>query len=273
MTDPTGWRHVRDNVCMLQNAHADRIEAEFRDNARFNAEHVDIKRFGEVRTFYSKDAGFHQRAILSGDETLEQVDEVLQHFVDKKSACWIEINPANFYSSDPASQGSKILPHLLQRGYVIANFRAVWVRDMPLAADEQDFRLDCRSVENSIVYAQSQLAAGFNNISEKSLTIEADSGSFSYVGYHEGRDVCWATMFCEGESAYLMNAHTHDDFLCRGFHGQMIRLRVRHAFEMGAHRVYTHTEFNGQSARNLQRNGFQLAYNCILIVREPVPFN
>ncbi|NKB67497.1 MAG: hypothetical protein GKR89_10580 [Candidatus Latescibacteria bacterium] len=70
MTDLSSWRHDRDHILTLQNAHADRIEAQYQDDARAHPEHVDIRTVADVRTFYSaKSGGFHNRAILTGDET------------------------------------------------------------------------------------------------------------------------------------------------------------------------------------------------------------
>ena len=99
--------------------------------------------------------------------------------------------------------------------------------------------------------------------------IESGPGWYFYVGFHHGRPVSWTKLYCAGESAHLMGADTQDDFLRRGYHGQLIRLRIREAFAMGAKRVYTETTFNNQSSRDLERTGFRLAYNCLMLRRPP----
>lgn len=63
----------------------------------------------------------------------------------------------------------------------------------------------------------------------------------------------------------------HADFRRRGYHGQMIRMRLRDALEMGAQRAFTITDFDSQSSYDLQHHGFTLAYNSLLMTRESVP--
>ena len=99
------WRHDQSHVHMLQNAHADHIEALYREylSVPGNPKNVEIKTFGETRTFYADGEWLQNRAIFTGNETPEQFDEVLSHFIDKSADCVIEINPSNFYRTDPFS--------------------------------------------------------------------------------------------------------------------------------------------------------------------------
>ncbi len=274
MTDRTIWRHDRDNIRMLHNAHADHIEAKYREFLSMpgNPMNVETKRFGQTRTFYAKGDRFENRAIFSGNETLDQFDEVLNHFAEKGVDCNIEINPANFYRTDPFSWNSEGVPYLLDRGCTIEGFRTVWVRDKPLQPEEQTFSLDCRPVDYEQFAKVAPIIHG-EPPEEDAPAFEPDSGVFYYVGFHGDQPVANSVMYFNGESGYLQSAITDPDFRRRGYHTQMTRMRVRDAFEMGAVRMFTVTDFNNQSSYNQQRNGFQLAYNYLLLVRKPKPLD
>jgi hypothetical protein len=49
----------------------------------------------------------------------------------------------------------------------------------------------------------------------------------------------------------------------------LIQQRVRHAWELGCEGVFVITDSLTQSARDLQKNGFSLAYNYLLFFRFP----
>jgi RimJ/RimL family protein N-acetyltransferase len=80
-----------------------------------------------------------------------------------------------------------------------------------------------------------------------------------------------STLFHRGDTAYLAWVYTGPSYRGRGFQTDAIRLRTRDAFGLGAKRVFTVTDFNFTSPRNLQRCGMRLAYNYLLVRRDPLP--
>lgn len=271
MTEVGHWRHASDNIRQIQRAHAAHIESEFRDWAKSPGhDDVDIRVVSGVQTYCRGGVEtFHNRAILVGNETANQLDEVLQHYIERDRECWVEITPANFYE-EGSSWDSKVLPHLLRRGFTIHGLRAMWVRDAPLASAEPSSDLDCRRV--SISEFEASKVAGGEQSQDEVSDIEAAPEFKYYVGYWDSAPVSWAVLWCNGAFGYLKQANTSEHSRRRGFHSQFIRMRVQDSFAMGARLVFTHTPHgDGQSARNLQRNGLRIAYNYLLMSRGPGP--
>src|SRR6266550_338364 len=121
------FQHDRAHVRLLQHAHADHIESQYRGMLALpgNPAGVIIRSFGDVRTFIAAGNRLENRAIFNGDETAEQVDEVLKHFAEHNANCVIEVNPANFYVNPPATWEKRLLNFLLERGCRIHDFRCV----------------------------------------------------------------------------------------------------------------------------------------------------
>ena len=181
----------------------------------------------------------------------------------------MEITPANFYE-EGSSWDSKILPHLLRRGFTIHGLRAMWMREAPLSSAEPDSGLECRRV--SISEFETSKVAGGEQSQDKVPDIEAAPEFHYYVGYWDGTPVSWAVLWCNEEFGYLKQADTAEHARRRGFHSQLIRMRIQDSFAVGARLVFTHTPHgDGQSACNLQRNGLRIAYSYLLMSREPKP--
>ncbi|MDP6776223.1 MAG: hypothetical protein QGI83_05620 [Candidatus Latescibacteria bacterium] len=273
MTDADHWRHETDTIRQIQHAHAAHIESEYRDWAKSpGRDDPDIRIVSGVQTYCRGGMEtFHNRAILTGDESAEQLDAVMQHYVEAERACWVEITPANFYE-EGSSWDSKVLPHLLHRGFTIHGLRSIWMRDSPLTPAELDFGLDCRRVELS-EFETSKVAGGEQD-PDQVADIEAAPEFHYYVGTIDDHPVAWVVLWCNGEFGYLKQANTAEHARRQGFHSQLIRMRTHDAFGMGARLVFTHTAHgDGQSARNLQRNGLRIAYNYLLMSREPKPLS
>src|SRR5690349_12686163 len=107
----TPWRHDAEHIRHLQLAHAAYIESTYRGltSKPGNPDGVRIETFGETRTFIANGPRFTNRAIFSGNETVETVDAVFSHFDANSAACIIEVNPANFYPSTPFSWRGTLL--------------------------------------------------------------------------------------------------------------------------------------------------------------------
>jgi GNAT superfamily N-acetyltransferase len=273
---PSNWIHDRDHVRLLHNAHADHIESAYQAMAKLpgNPSQVIIRRIGPTRTFIAAGIRLENRAIFTGEEDPNQIDRVLQHFADHAANCVIEVNPANFYVNPPVSWDKPLLKHLLSRGCFIDDMRCVWHRNAPPSIAEspsdglwrrfgpeeiQTFIEISRSIDPQLHWTPADIAA------------ESHSGRFHYVGYDSSQPAAVATLFVHDKIGYLQWCRTHPDHRRKGLQQAAINVRVRDAFAFGCERVFTVTDFNFSSPRNLQRCGFHLAYNYLLVRRDPKP--
>jgi len=276
MSKSDAWQHDREHVRLLQQAHADHIEALYRGLARRSPDPdgAEIRTFGSTRVFTTVGNRLENRAIFTGNERSEHFDEVFQHFAERGVRCVIEVNPANFYRSDPFSWATEVLPLLLAKGCTVEDFRCVWVCDRaPRRLTEP--RVECFAPERieallghlEHVYPDDAWRASIEQI----RCGESGEEWRHYIGYAGDRPVSTGTLFSNGDSGYLAWWFTHPDWRRRGQQQAGIRQRAADAFEMGCKRAFTVTDFGIQSAANLQQCGFQLAYNYLLLYREPVP--
>lgn len=277
MTEQHQWRHDRAHVRMLQQAHADHIESIYRGLAQQpgNPHGVRIQTFGRTRTFVAEGKRLENRAIFTGNEALDAFDAVLAYFDQQETTCFIEVNPANFYRTDPFSWESEVLPHLVHLGCRIEGFRCVWQCFTPPAAGNatdahpierfgpgqiDDYVALARRVETTRDWEKhgTELRGG-----------ESGAGWYHYIGYAGAEPCAVAGLFSNNGLGYLSWGYTHPDYRGRGYQSALIRRRVADAFTLDCHGAFTVSDFNIQSARNLQRCGFQLAYNYILLMYEP----
>ena len=123
--------HNREMVVKLQNAHADHIESIYRQSLRLpgNPDGIEILKIGDTKVFLSNRNRLENRAIFTGNETLDELQEVTACFDRKGVDGFFEINPANFYRSNPFSWKSEMLPALIGLGYHPGDLRCVWYLD------------------------------------------------------------------------------------------------------------------------------------------------
>src|SRR5689334_10094017 len=123
------WLHDRAHIRLLHHAHADHIEAAYRSMQSLpgNPQKVVIETIAGVRTFIASGSRLENRAIFSGEESVEQIGAVLRHFDGHASNCVIEVNPANHYVDPPKNWEQRLLKHLLSRGCYVDGLRCVWV--------------------------------------------------------------------------------------------------------------------------------------------------
>jgi hypothetical protein len=81
------------------------------------------------------------------------------------------------------------------------------------------------------------------------------------------------SLFIHGPSAYLAWWYTQPSHRGRGMQQEGITHRLRDAFAQGCKHVFTVTDFNFSSPNNLQRCGLTLAYNYLLLRRDPLPLS
>ncbi len=269
-------KHDRENVKVLQRAHADHIRSLYRTLAATpgNPHGVVIREIGDVRTFIAAGNRLENRAIFSGEETIEQIDEVLAHFAAHRSNCVIEVNPANYYVDPPKSWEQRLLKHLLSRGCFIDGFRCVWQFDrsakipVPEVPGYRVVKFDCGDRDKF-----EQLKRIVESSTETARQIiprpRPEDGWLNYVVFNDTDVPCAVgTLYAPPRAADLSWWFTHPAHRCRGLQQLGILRRVRDALERGSRRIFTVTDFNFSSPANLQRCGFRLAYNYLLVRKD-----
>ena len=270
------YPHEAEQIRRLQNGHANHIESIYHSLATLpgNPDQVCVKQIGQTRTFIAKGWRLENRAILTGNESFPELDEVMKHFADHKSNCVIEINPANFYRSQPFSWDAEVVPHLLKRGCYIDMFRCVWQTFTPHQI-KPPIDVDIRVLGSGEIEAYADLAVqveGAENWDQERWRRvrygESQPGWHHLIGFSEGRPCALAVLYVQEGLGYLAWGYTHPDYRRRGLHEALVARRLELAFELGCQCAFTVTDPYTQSARDLQRSGFHLSYNYLLLRRE-----
>jgi RimJ/RimL family protein N-acetyltransferase len=267
------WSHDREQIRQLHHAHADHIESLYTALHALpgNPHGAVIQRIGNVRTFLVSGDRWENRPIFHGDETHEQIDEVLHHFSSHQASCVIEINIANSYVDPPANWEPRLLPHLLARGCKPGGMRCVWYydRSTPVEQGLTNCRIQQFLPDRISEYAaMRQMADPNDKWTPERCTVEARPGLIHYAAFNEQQQPgAFGSMFINDRTAYLSYWETRPDFRGRGFQQAGIRRRVADAFDLGCKFVFTVSDFNFASSRNLQRCGFKLAYNYLVVTR------
>jgi len=268
--------HDRPHVRLLHHAHADHIESIYRGLLSLpgNPANVVIQSFGPARTFIAAGNRLENRAVFTGEETTGQIDSVLQHFIDHQSNLVIEVNPANFYVDPPRTWEKRLLKHLLHRGCVIHDMRCVWCRTLP--RDRQDSATSHRILRFSSDQMDEYIKLALDVQVGGEWNTERRAGNFQpgwthYIGFDADAPAAMGSLFISGPSAYLAWWFTHPAHRSRGLQQAGILRRVHDAFDADCTQAFTVTDFNFSSPANLQRCGFQIAYNYLLLRRDPLP--
>lgn len=270
--------HDRDSVTRLHQAYADKIESFFTGLQRCPGDpcQVRIRTFGSTRTFIAKGHPWLNRVTLTGDETIEQLNDITAWFAEHGERCHIEWNPGNCYKPD--TWNDSLGRRLIEMGFRPRGFRCVWVAetaDLPprehavtlrhFGADEiEEFLAVLAELEQQDDEQKAQARL-------KIIYGEGDSRWRHYVGYIDGTPCCNATTFAAAPFAYLEWAHTLESFRGRGCHSAMIQRRLADAHADGCGFAVAVTDVGNQSSFNLQREGFRLAYNYVMLIKNPSP--
>lgn len=270
------WTHDRWHVRFLHEAHADHIESLYQALKALpgNPEGVTIEQVGTVRTLLARGNRWENRAIFHGNETREQIDEVLRHFASHQANCVIEINIANSYVEPPNNWEARLLPHLIAKGCQVGGMRCVWYREQLPSGDETDVgkRIVRFAPDQIRDYARfTALADPKERWTPDRYAVEGRPDFYHYVGFDGEHPCAFGSLFLKGEIGYLAYWETRNEYRGRGFQQAGIRQRVIDAFNLGCNFTFTVSDYNFASPRNLQRCGFQLAYNYLVVTRDPSP--
>ncbi|MEM8859901.1 MAG: hypothetical protein AAGD96_16355 [Chloroflexota bacterium] len=271
--------HNREFVRKLQNAHADYIEAKYKRLALLpgNPKGIAIEKIGSTRIFLSNEDSFGNRAIFTGNESEKEFQQVTKLFDEKRVECFLEINPANFYRTEPFSWKSEVVQHLLELGYRPDGFRCVWY--LSYLNDLIDFQNDHARIrrftndeaEDFIVEKLEVEPITHENRETKIDEIRQifTEEWLNYIGYEKNRAVSISSLFIKNQIGYLAWGYTIDPFRKRGHHKLHVNQRARDAFSRGCEIAFSVTDFGIPSSISLQKCGFRLAYNYLLLKRIP----
>jgi GNAT superfamily N-acetyltransferase len=278
----TSILHDPSLVRALHQAYADKTESFFAGLQRAPGDpcRVRIRTFGSTRTFIAHGHDWLNRVTLVGDETFEQLDEIIAYFAGHGQRCQVEWNPGNCYRPD--SWNDELGRRLLDRGFRPGGFRCVWVVRTAAAADEPPVETPPVSIRHFAAGELEEFLAVLGVMERHTdeqrarsrLNVmhgEGDARWRHYVGYVDDVPCCNATLFAGPRVAYLEWVQTLAAFRGRGCHHALIRRRLADAAAAGCELAFAVTDVGTQSARNLQRAGFRLAYNYVMLTREPQP--
>lgn len=265
--------HDRDQVQRLQQAHADHIESQYRSLAAIpgNPQGVVILKVGEVRTFIAAGNRLENRAIFRRDESVDQIDGVLAHFDAHRSNCVIEVNPANYYVDPPRKWEQRLLKHLLLRGCYIDGFRCVWQAspggsEVPMV---QGYRIDRFTADRWGEFVRLKHQVESTAAPDEESLVRPDNDWLGYIIFDIANDPCAVGLLYAGKAGgYLSWWFTHPTHRARGLQQLGIRQRIADATDRSCPVIFTVSDFNFSSPANLQRCGFQLAYNYLLMRRD-----
>lgn len=271
--------HTRETIQKLQHTHADYIEASYRQLSCLpgNPKGIEICKIGETRIFLSQENRLENRAIFTGNETLDELREVTSLFDKKGVEGYFELNPANFYRTEPFSWKSEILPALLELGYFPAMLRCVWYLDSLNRQEASEAksalikRYLCTEADAFIEAKLKVEPVDDKNIEKekRALRHAFTKDWINYIGFEEDDPVSLSKMFIKNDIGYLAWGYTLQEHRRKGHHSLHVLKRCKDAFASGCETVFSVTDFNIPSSISLQKLGFQLAYNYLLLERSP----
>jgi len=269
--------HDRQLVRRLHQAYADKTEDFFKGLQQVPGSEagVSLRTFGPARVLIARGHDWLSRATLTGEETFERIDEIVAHFAERSQICHIEWNPGNCHR--PNSWNSELGQHLLDLGFRPGGFRCVYARSLGEQEGDLHSAMEIRrfgpgELEEYVEFVATVEAWSEERRSRKAANLIHGEGSEAwhhYVGFLDGKPCSVASLYTGSDTAFLEWSTTHSNARRRGCHGAMIRRRLEDAAAAGCDLAFTITDVGTQSGRNLQREGFRLAYNYVMLKKDP----
>ncbi len=236
---------------------------------------IELIEIGGTRIFLSNKNRLENRAIFTGNETTKELKEVTSLFDKKGVDGYFELNPANFYRTEPFSWKSEILPALLDLGYHPGDFRCVWYLEHPddyNTVDEAAGKIRRFSCDEADQFVEAKIIV--EPVQDEDLENEKNAikhgftkSWLNYIGYEDNIPVSISNLFIKNDFGYLAWGYTLKEYRRRSHHKLHILARSRDAFASGCKVAFSVTDFNIPSSMSLQKCGFRLAYNYLLLER------
>ncbi|MGK7378137.1 GNAT family N-acetyltransferase [Planococcus sp. 1R117A] len=210
--------------------------------------------------------GFGQDGVL-----VENDLNVIEDFIRKrKEVAHAEFELAPF--CDPL-----LLALLQERNYTFDHFLAVWIIELenwqPKENRLKDEAVTVAEVSGEETYEWAwTVALGISRdntvteeLMESTRTFLEVSNTAGFLLKANGESIAGATIAIDGKLGELFLTSTVQAFRGRGFQNLLIEERLRYAKEKGCSHVTVTTQPDTASARNMERNGFQLMYNKAVV--------
>ncbi|MBN2379379.1 GNAT family N-acetyltransferase [candidate division WOR-3 bacterium] len=266
-------------ITTLHKAHARSIESAYRArmSVRGDPEGCKILDIDGSRVFLSREPwSWSNRAILSGNETPETIEKILEAFSGFKTECHIELHPANFHFHAPQSWEADFANMLFDKGLRFDSFRSVWFCE-PTNVEIKlggGFRIERFDYDDDL---DRQVADSYRMIKNAEFARKREDiirvwercpGYIHYNAYKDDEPCGTATLFIDNDIAFLVWGFTRSEYRNQGVHHMLIRRRISDAASEKCRLVFTVTDFNIQSSHNVQRCGMRLAYNYVMMAKE-----
>ena len=156
-------------------------------------------------------------------------------------------------------------------------FRCVWC--LTQLSDLVDYPSDEAKIrrftaDESEAYVVEKLKVEPIALENRSAKIEEIKQIFTddwrhYIGYEKHEAVSISSLLIKNRIGYLAWGYTLEPYRKNGHHKLHVGQRVRDAFSQGCELAFSVTDFGIPSSISLQKCGFNLAYNYLLLKRTP----
>lgn len=162
---------------------------------------------------------------------------------------------------------------LLEANFWPSAFHCVWIYDNKSMIDWESGGINIRPIEHHqlTTYVDELLDVQETKADvqeqEKAMLLHGE-GSADWIHYlaYENDVVCGtATLLVNGRFGYLAWGYTNPAYRGRGIHKMLVRQRVVDAVGHGCETIFSVSDVTNQSGINLQKCGFRLAYNYLIM--------
>ena len=218
------------------------------------------RRWIELGGTFAFDWGSYRCVHGFGDEGLRQLGALLE---------WFTSGPAPTFETYCGGMLATVAQALITLGYAPTHAHALYAGQLGAGeggADEprRDEALELSTDPELFAWLGAQLwNAGDPTRAEALARQHAGPGWTCVSALEGGRPVAAASMFFDGESAYLANAITAPGSRGRGLHARLLQARIEHARACAKRWVVADTQVGSGSGRNLERAGLRCVATCL----------
>lgn len=205
---------------------------------------------------------------LGGAVTAAELDRVEAHLAPNGGTRQLELCPF----ADPS-----LTAELARRSYRVHEWQLVWTRRVPdtaLAPPPPELRI-ARAQAGQEEPALRAIMAGFlesEEVPEAAMAMMRPLASAErhelYVAWLGDEPIGGATLTWSDGVAFISGSGVRPAFRRRGAQGALIRARLDRARELGCELACSNTLPGTASRRNMERNGFGVAYPKIVMLRD-----
>ncbi len=201
--------------------------------------------------------------------TKEMLDTLVSRLAELEVTCSLHLAPV--------PGGDQVRRMLLERGFMAAGKFAMLRYSDPKVwrMPDDESAIGVRKLvagETSLFARLNAEGFGFSGpdaeISRSVIgRMSRAAGVDAYIAWIGDESIGQAMMISREASAGLYNASTLPRWRRRGVHTALIRRRLSDAVRAGAQLIYSRVPLGSDAQRNLERNGFEVAYSSEQLVR------